>query len=180
MKNLKQKLKERQGITLVALIITVIILLILAGVTIASLSNSGLFQKSTNAVEQYKQKSNEENTTVNEYENWLDNYTGGSTTGGDATGETLSPGDTAQSTTKNNYEDKKGAKATIPAGYAVSTETGTTEGKTDETTVENGLVIKKDGNEWVWIPVADVTAMYDEAADEGWTMLGTSVKSKKK
>ena len=45
-------MKSNKGITLVALIITVIILLILAGVTIASLSNSGLFDKSRKWIHQ--------------------------------------------------------------------------------------------------------------------------------
>ena len=60
-------MKSNKGITLVALIITVIILLILAGVTIASLSNSGLFDKSTNAVDRYKDVANNENLYINEY-----------------------------------------------------------------------------------------------------------------
>ena len=46
--------KNEKAITLVALIISVIILLILAGVTIASLTNSGLFTKTQEAVEQAK------------------------------------------------------------------------------------------------------------------------------
>ncbi len=40
-------MKKQNGITLVALVITIIILLILAGISIAALSNQGLFQKAT-------------------------------------------------------------------------------------------------------------------------------------
>lgn len=47
----KFKIKEEKGITLVALIITIIILLILAGITIATLSSSGLFNKSKKAAD---------------------------------------------------------------------------------------------------------------------------------
>lgn len=45
--------KRNQGITLVALVITIIILLILAGITINSLMGSGLFEKAKEAKEEY-------------------------------------------------------------------------------------------------------------------------------
>ncbi len=41
--------KQNKGITLVALVITIIILLILAGISISSLTGSGLFQKAGDA-----------------------------------------------------------------------------------------------------------------------------------
>ena len=46
-------LKSNKAITLVALIITIIILLILAGITIASLTKNGLFNKTKQAEENY-------------------------------------------------------------------------------------------------------------------------------
>lgn len=47
--------KSEKGITLVALIITVIVLLILAGVAISTvMGNEGILTKSKNAVEAYK------------------------------------------------------------------------------------------------------------------------------
>ncbi|MCI8548823.1 MAG: hypothetical protein HFJ38_08095, partial [Bacilli bacterium] len=48
------------GITLIALVITIIILLILAGVTINIIINGGLIDKSQNATEKYKQAETEE------------------------------------------------------------------------------------------------------------------------
>lgn len=48
-------LKKEKGITLVALVVTIIILLILAGVTITiALSDNGLFQRSKQAVNEHK------------------------------------------------------------------------------------------------------------------------------
>ena len=44
-----KNLKETKGITLVALVITIIILLILAGISISSLTGSGLFKKAEDA-----------------------------------------------------------------------------------------------------------------------------------
>ena len=50
----KQKMKER-GITLIALVVTIIILLILAGVTLnIALSDNGLFSKAKDAADRYK------------------------------------------------------------------------------------------------------------------------------
>lgn len=56
---MKKVLKKEKGITLVALVITIIILLILAGITIATLNESGLFDKS----QQAKVKDSEAETT---------------------------------------------------------------------------------------------------------------------
>lgn len=41
--------KENRGITLIALVITIIILLILAGITISALTNQGLFKNAKEA-----------------------------------------------------------------------------------------------------------------------------------
>lgn len=68
-------MKRQNGITLVALVITIIILLILAGISIASLTNSGLFKAAQNAVNDTENAQVKENTTINEYENWITNYT---------------------------------------------------------------------------------------------------------
>ena len=53
----KQKLQER-GITLIALVVTIVILLILSGVTLnIALSDNGLFSKTKEAVEKYENSS---------------------------------------------------------------------------------------------------------------------------
>ena len=47
-KSIKAKLEKSKGITLIALVITIIVLLILAGVTIASITGeNGILRKST-------------------------------------------------------------------------------------------------------------------------------------
>lgn len=73
-------MKKQNGITLVALVITIIILLILAGITIASLSNTGLFGQANRAKEETANKTLEENTTLNEYANYIQNYSPATTT----------------------------------------------------------------------------------------------------
>lgn len=55
-------LKQQKGITLVALVITIVILIILAGVTISlTISDNGLFNQAKGARDQYQQAANEEN-----------------------------------------------------------------------------------------------------------------------
>ena len=58
-----QNKRKNNGITLVALVVTIIILLILAGITISSLTNTGLFGRAKEAafktrMAEYKEKTN--------------------------------------------------------------------------------------------------------------------------
>ena len=48
--------KKNNGITLVALVITIVILLILAGISISTLTNTGIFQKAKDAKKQVKMR----------------------------------------------------------------------------------------------------------------------------
>ena len=64
----KKGLKER-GITLIALVVTIIILLILAGVTLnIALSDGGLFSKTQEAADKYKQAQSDEEDLILKYE----------------------------------------------------------------------------------------------------------------
>ena len=61
----KQKLKESKGITLIALVITIIVLLILAGVTIATLTgDNGILTKAQDAKTQTEQAKEDENLKI--------------------------------------------------------------------------------------------------------------------
>ena len=59
--------KLNKGITLVALVITIIILLILAGISITALTQTGLFENAKKAKSAMENAQNEENTTLDEY-----------------------------------------------------------------------------------------------------------------
>ena len=48
-----KKTNKQKGITLVALVITIIILLILAGISIQAITNTGLFEKAKEAKKKY-------------------------------------------------------------------------------------------------------------------------------
>ena len=80
MLNLKektQKAKDTKGITLVALVITIIILLILATISIQALTNTGLFEKANEAKEKTQNAAENQAKTLNEYEDALNQYVSG-------------------------------------------------------------------------------------------------------
>ena len=62
-------MKKENGITLIALIITVIILVILAGITISQLSNSGIFEKTKEAKSRWHNAQEFEETQIAKYNN---------------------------------------------------------------------------------------------------------------
>ena len=64
--------KNNRGITLIALVITIIVLLILAGVAIASLTgNDNIIKYATNATNAYSEDSTNTETSLQEAENIL-------------------------------------------------------------------------------------------------------------
>ena len=71
---MKKKIENEKGITLVALVITIIILLILAGISISALTNTGIFQKAKDAKQKSDDAALDQNTKLDEYENELDKY----------------------------------------------------------------------------------------------------------
>ena len=76
---MKKTLKNAKGITLVALVITIIILLILATISIQSLTNTGLFEKAKEAREKTANATENQAKTLNEYEDELNKYVSGTT-----------------------------------------------------------------------------------------------------
>ena len=64
---------KNKGITLVALVVTIIIMLILAGVTIgAVIGNNGLFTRTKQAVEKYKESQGKEKNSLIDIESYID------------------------------------------------------------------------------------------------------------
>lgn len=64
-------MKKQKGITLVALVITIIILLILAGITIAQLTGNGLFENAKLAKEKYANSQEKEDKILSDYESLI-------------------------------------------------------------------------------------------------------------
>lgn len=72
----KYTLKNKKGITLVALVITIIILLILAGITISQLTGSGLFENAKQAEQKSKNAQEKEEETLSDYSNLIEGIVG--------------------------------------------------------------------------------------------------------
>ena len=59
-----KKITKNNGITLIALVITIIVLLILAGVTLRIALNGGIINKSQTAVDKYTEESAREKLSL--------------------------------------------------------------------------------------------------------------------
>lgn len=76
-RKLSKKVKEQKAITLIALIVTIVVLLILAGVAIAMLTGeNGIIGKAQLAKEKQENAEIQENTMLEEYVNLIDDYEG--------------------------------------------------------------------------------------------------------
>ena len=171
-KIMKIGMKRERGITLIALVVTIVVLLILAGVSINALfGNNGIIEKAKEAQNKMDKATENDQKEINELTNWLDNQvngtTGGGTTGGDANPSTTSKISTLVGTVvdKNTKaEDAYGNKITIPKGFKVVAH-GTVAGSATYTysgdnipAVQDGIVIENgtDGNQFVWVPVGTI------------------------
>ena len=166
---IKMKTKSNKGITLIALVITIIVLLILAGVTIAALSgDNGILKRAAEAKEQTNQKNDEETEKLAGYESTIDQYADGTTGGGSGNGG--SGGGTSSNFTNINKSDTNPAGA-VPANSTVI-----------EADANKGIVIKdKNNNEWVWIEVPKTTVFSDLTIDTTGTLTDqnyTDIKNK--
>ena len=70
-----KNLKNSKAITLVALVITIVILLIFAGISISALTNTGIFQKAKDAKSASENAERQEESVLAEYEDELSKYT---------------------------------------------------------------------------------------------------------
>ena len=127
---MNKRVKEN-GITLIALVITIIVLLILAGVSIAMLTGeNGILTQAQRAKQETEKSSEDElrRLTALEASTNLENTT---------------------------YKDENGQTAPIPAGFAVSQVEG------ENTIENGLVIIDPNGNEFVWIPVDGVNLKYE-------------------
>ena len=140
-------MKKNKGITLVALVVTIVVLLILAGVSInLVLGNNGIIAKAKDAETKSAEASQNDlkgmNGLVSEMEGALAGN--GSTGSGSGNGNTGSGNYFVTKNTEVTYPD---GKVWIPEGFKIA--------KGSASTVQGGVVIEdKDGNQFVWVPVA--------------------------
>ena len=161
----KSNYLREKGITLIALVVTIVVLLILAGVSVNALfGNSGIIEKAKEAQNAMDKAKENDEKQIGELTNWIDNQV---TTSGDDN-QTILPkistlvGTVVDKNTK--AEDAYGNKITIPKGFKVVAH-GTTAGSATYTysgnnipAVQDGIVIENetDGNQFVWVPVGTI------------------------
>ena len=73
-------MKKEKGITLIALILAIIVLIILAGISINALNNNGIFERAKEARDKWKNAQNEEEIQIARYSNEIENWTRSSNT----------------------------------------------------------------------------------------------------
>ncbi len=121
--NAKGKISENKGITLIALVITIIVLIILAGVSISLvLGENGLLNKAQDAKEKIEKAEDDELRQI-------------------------AIAEATMNFENTEYTDKNGEKVTIPAGFSVSGVEG------ENTVENGLVIIDSKGNEFVWIPI---------------------------
>ena len=155
------------------MVVTIVVLLILAGVSISLvLDKNGIIEKSKDARREYGQAKANEQEDLSNLSDMIDEAT-------------------AEPTPKVNVNTKAGDNSTIngkkgnsnnptiPKNYIpIDTATSTWgDGSTapSQDSVNHGLVIKDEqNNEWVWVPVPDVTVMCDTLNTTEYTLCGTT------
>ena len=148
-----KSIKEKRGITLIALAVTIVVILILAGVTIdVTLGDKGILNKSKEAADRINNLVKEDEAELNELLNEL-NETMESNWNNNIEIPDPEPPKLDDTTGMQDetiqVEDEYGNKVTIPKGFEVVEEEGTT--------VPEGIVVQdKDRNQFVWIPVGRV------------------------
>ena len=143
-----------KGITLIALVITIIILLILAGISISALTNQGLFKNAKAAQNATEKAEKEQGQRLNEYEDEINKYLNNSNEDKKEVKLVANNINKVLSTTDNTeLKDAKENKIVVPAGFKIIN---------GATTVDKGIVIEDTtetatkGSQFVWIPVGTI------------------------
>ena len=178
----RRNYSNQTGITLIALVVTIVVLLILAGVSINALfSENGIIKRAQDAQNKMNNAQESDLNALNDLDKWINNQVNG-TTGGNTTGGNDNPSTTPKISTlvgkvvdKNTKaEDAYGNKITIPKGFKIleHNPTSSTGAVTynytnlEETgehipAVQDGIVIEDTqtgtaGNQFVWVPVGTI------------------------
>ena len=169
--NKKLKNKQEKGITLIALVVTIIIILILAGVSIKlAIDNNGVIENAKEAKDQYEQAQANDESGLNDLSSELrrqldanrNNNSGSGSSGSTVDGVTIPEG----------YYYVGGTKA---KGIVISDAEADNEKYKGQENVGKDLA----GNQWVWVPVETPSSLYTTVA-AGQALAGsTGVKTTK-
>ena len=148
-------MKNSKGITLIALVVTIIVLIILAGISISLvLGDNGIVTKANFAKEQTEQAQLNEQTSLNETYKYLEEFeTITNPPEVIKTVEEVKGGDYFEKPT--TIKDSNGNLIKVPEGFKVAEDSGinVTEGIViEDNDIINGIGNNR-GNQYVWIPV---------------------------
>lgn len=142
------KLNNKKGISLIVLVITIIVMIIIAGAIIIGINNSNIIEKANDASSRYNESIGKEEDVLHAAENLLASQdNGGVFNLLDIQGKVLSYD---RNTT---VTDEYGNEIVVPAGFIITT---------DAKNVVEGIVIEDRtssptrGSQFVWIPVGTV------------------------
>ena len=162
--NMKKNYSKQNGITLIALIVTIVILLILAGVTLnAVFSDNGIIKMARDAQTKTDQGMQKDLEPMGALEDLINKNAGENKSGETVKISTIVGKGAVTQNTKavDAYENK----ITIPKGFKVlshnpTSSTGAvtyTYNEDNTPAVQDGIVIEdKDGNQFVWVPVGTI------------------------
>ena len=147
-----KRLNTSKGITLIALVITIIVLLILAGVAIAMLSGeNGILKKAAEAKTKTEQAQTNETEDLTDLEILMEESTGN-------LGKVKDNKNKVIEGRKAKLQDDNGETIVVPVGFKIKEDS--------PTEVKKGIVVvAPDNSEFVWIPVKDVSKTYGTNAE---------------
>ena len=139
------------------------------------LDENGIIKKSKDARREYGQAQTNEQEQMDNAGDWIDEAVTGKKSN---VVKSFKEAKTENSTIDGKKEGNAN-NPTIPAGYIpINTETsnwGNGKDAPSQDSVKHGLVIKDEkNNEWVWVPVPDVTVMCDTSNTTEYTLCGTT------
>ena len=139
---MKKFKRDVKGITLIALVVTIIVLLILAGVALnLTIGQNGVFQRAQDAANTWRNAETNEQLALQEGADLIDSYLGYNS------GATIVEAKSQNKFFKEDttIKDDLNNEVRIPEGFKIANDSGTK--------VEDGIVIEdKDGNQFVWVP----------------------------
>ena len=151
-------MRKQKGITLIALVITIIVLIILAGVSInLVLGENGIVSKAKKAKENTELAKVEEETRLNELAKQIEEETSGGTTNPPAEKSEIEKSRDAGTymKEKTTLKDSDGNLIKVPEGFKIAGDSG--KNVTEGIVIEDNDIIEgignNRGNQYVWIPV---------------------------
>ncbi len=146
--NIRKLKKQVKGITLIALVVTIIVLLILAGIALnLTIGQNGIFSRAQTAANTWRNAESNEQLAMGELEDWMDGYMNGN--GGNQGGDNTTVVDDV--TIPDGFYYAGGSKDT---GLVISDDPND-EIEWNEETSTNAVPNDLEGNQFVWVPVAN-------------------------